>query len=122
MIREASVSLDYRLTIKAVIIKGSPSLWFFLLSLVSLILGACGDTPERTYRGFVVDVQESAPFVLKSIKLQSEDGEVRQFLFTDKLYDGFTPSHLREHMLLGDPVSVRYRDNDGILVIVSIKD
>ena len=35
---------------------------------------------------------------------------------------GFTPSHLKEHQLLGQTVLVSYGERDGLLVIVKIED
>ena len=34
----------------------------------------------------------------------------------------FTPSHLREHMLTGEDVSVRFRRADDVLIAVSVED
>ena len=98
-----------------------PLCYLALLSYTLIVLISCDDEAVRTYRGIVVDVKESEPFVLSSINLEGRDGEVKEFRIKREM-DGFTPSHLREHMVLGAPVFVRYRDDGGILVIVSISD
>jgi hypothetical protein len=34
----------------------------------------------------------------------------------------YTPSHLRQHMVQGVPIIVKYTEKDGVLTIVSISE
>ena len=35
---------------------------------------------------------------------------------------GFTPSHIREHMMQGKAVTVRFRERDGLFVALLVAD
>ena len=85
-----------------------------------LSLVACGGEELQTVRGAIVDVQQSSPFELGSLDLMDESGAVLRF--EARGYQGFTPSHLIEHMVQGLPISVTYRRGNGALVIVEIAD
>ena len=89
------------------------------LAMLVLALAACGGEGAESVRGAVVDVL--GPFVLGSIDIQDENGKIWHFEARGEL-EGFTPSHLREHMVQGLPVLVTYDDDGGALVIVSVTD
>ena len=64
---------------------------------------------------------------VETLRIRDESG--REFTFTtDQTGDqaggfvGFTPSHLKEHQLLGQTVLVSYVERDGLLVAVKIED
>lgn len=97
------------------------SVLYVALVLLVLALAGCGGEEAESVRGAVVDVQESTPFILGSIDVQDEDGKLWHFEARGEL-EGFTPSHLREHMVQGLPVLVTYDDDGGALVIVSVTD
>ena len=87
-----------------------------------LALGACGGDAGAV-RGHVVDVQSKSLLELTSVEIV--DGDGKRWTFEARGFSDpadFTPSHLREHMVLGEPVTVRYHDEDGVLVIDDIAD
>lgn len=94
---------------------------YVALAMLVLALAACGGEETESVRGAIVDVQESAPFILGSIDVQDEGGTLWHFEARGEL-EGFTPSHLREHMVQGLPVSVTYDEDGGTFVVVSITD
>ena len=57
---------------------------------------------------------------VETLRLLSEDGQ--EYRFTSEGFVGFTPSHLREHQLFGQPVTVSYVQKGGQLVAVAITD
>ena len=95
-----------------------------------LVLGswACGggtapsaDTTQAAeVTGALVGVESPSLLVLDSLDVRDAAGHVWHFLADG--YSGFTPSHLREHMVQGLPVTVRYRSEDGGLVLVEVTD
>ena len=56
------------------------------------------------------------------VSVDVEDAQGVMWHFVAGGFKGFTPSHLREHMVQGAPVSVRYRKENGTLVIEEITD
>ena len=93
------------------------------IAVVALLaLGACGGQ-SGAVRGHVVDVRSESLLEIESVEIMDGDGKRWRFEareFSDPA--DFTPSHLREHMVLGEPVTVRYRNEDGVLVIDDIDD
>ena len=57
---------------------------------------------------------------IESFRLSGEDGSL--YNFTTKDFIGFTPSHLLEHQALGEPVSVKYIENDGVSIALELTD
>ncbi len=57
---------------------------------------------------------------IETLRLLGEDGQ--EYRFTTEGFVGFSPSHLREHQLFGQPVIVSYVQRDGRLVAVAITD
>ena len=87
-----------------------------------LTLGACG-SQSGAIRGHLVDVQSESLLELTSAEIMDGDGKRWKFEARGFSEPGdFTPSHLREHMVLGEPVTVKYHDEDGVLVIDDITD
>ena len=67
-------------------------------------------------RGLLVEVESVSLTELDSLVLQ--DGAGKCWTFRAAGFIGITPSHLREHMALALPVTVRYRETaDGLLVV-----
>lgn len=87
-----------------------------------LVLAAC-DSQSGAVRGHVVDVQSKSLMELTSADIVDGGGKRWRFEargFSDP--SDFTPSHIREHMVLGEPVTVKYRKEDGVLMIDDITD
>ena len=71
-------------------------------------------------RGMVLEVVARNITEVETLRLLGEDG--REYRFTSEGFVGFTPSHLREHQLFGQPVVVGYVKKGGELVAVAITD
>lgn len=99
-------------------------LWSVLALALVLACGGNGaaanpDTAEQV-RGHVVEVVARNITQVETLRIQDENGRV--WAFTTEGFAGFTPSHLREHQLFGQPVLVSYVEKDGKLVAVDITD
>ncbi len=93
----------------------------FLCAAV-LIFAYCGTgegSPE-TVHGRITDVQIRSVTEVDSFSLSDATGETWSFTADGPLE--FTPSHLREHMLTGEDVSVRFRRAGDVLIAVSVED
>ncbi len=98
------------------------------LAIVVVALGGCDRTPEGTAKGLssftgtVTSFEAESLLELESITVVNESGEVLEFFADGRRLEEFTPAHVREHMVLGDPVEVTYRESGGRLLIVSLRD
>ena len=86
-----------------------------------------GNAPPLRVRGQIIEVVARNIAHVETLRIRDESG--REFTFTtDQAGDqsggfvGFTPSHLKEHQLLGQTVLVSYVERDGLLVAVKIGD
>ena len=99
-----------------------------LVSLPLLIVMLASCAPDfRTVEGYVTSVEGAAITEIKSFALQKSGGGPIRFTTETGIFDlssgrEVTPSHLREHMLLGQAVSVRYYESDGVFIAISIED
>ena len=96
-------------------------------TMLFTLAAACGETPPRTgaeseVRGMVQAVEPRSLLDIESLTVVDEQGVVWTFQGGPLTPAGFTPSHLREHMLLGEPVSVFYHAEGDALVIDDITD
>ena len=92
-----------------------------------LALSSCGgvDGPRddgEAVSGFVVDVQAKSLLELSSLTLRDEAGVTWKFEASGAGLGEFTPSHLRQHGILSEPVTVAFHRRDGVLVIDGITD
>ncbi len=71
-------------------------------------------------QGRVLEVVARNITEVETLRLLGEDD--REYHFTSEGFVGFTPSHLREHQLFGQPVIVNYVQKGGQLVAVAITD
>ena len=102
------------------------------LLLIALTAGAlaCGGNSARdsaieaaeTVQGFLQEVKSVSLLELESLTLVDERGTRWTFEASGRQVEGFTPSHLREHMVLGQPVIVTFHRENGALVINDITD
>ena len=102
------------------------------LAATFLMLLACGngdDTGAATSRpgeasgevqGLVVEVVGRNIVELETLRIRAEDGTVWTFTADGPLE--FSPSHLREHQLFGETVTVSYVRRGELLVAVEIGD
>lgn len=84
------------------------------------VAAACSSAGEQSVRGHVLDVQARSLTEVESLTLVDDQGKEWQFQAQGNV--GFTPSHIREHMLLGQPVTVFYREEGEALVAVRVTD
>ena len=102
------------------------------LAATFLMLLACGagnDTGAATsgpgeasgeVEGLVVEVTGRNIVELETLGIRAEDGTVWTFTAEGPLE--FSPSHLREHQLFGETVTVSYVRRGELLVAVKISD
>ena len=73
-----------------------------------------------TVRGLVVGLESKSLTNLYSITLMDQSN--REWYFIARGYQGFSPSHLKQHMLLGDPVLVVFHEDGNDLIVDDIED
>ena len=79
-------------------------------------------TSHSSFMGTVASFQAKTLLELESITIANESGVVLQFHAAGRRFEEFTPAHIREHMVLGDPVEVTYRQSEDRLLMVSLRD
>ena len=103
-----------------------------VVALLGLFLIGCGDSVSnsgedslRTFesvRGMVLEVEQESLISLAALEIQDSEGKVWRFEGRGKVVEGFTPSHLNEHKLLGQSVEVAFYREDDALVLEGITD
>lgn len=99
-----------------------------MIVLFLLLATACssGDTtygvPVRVMqvRGQIIDVVARNLAEIELLTIRDDAGQL--YTFTSEGFVQFTPSHLKEHQLFGQPVLVTYVEQEGRLVAVKIGD
>ena len=100
-----------------------PTTMLLLAVAVAMVATACGgeDGTENTVRGLVTDVRSRSIAEVETLTVQ-EEGTGKLWTFQTQGSVGFTPSHIREHMLQGQQVTVRYQEGQGQLIAVLVSD
>ena len=99
-----------------------------LMVMIALSLGCGGggaESPsadERTVRGRLTDVKAASLLEVESITVEPETGESFLLEADNRIFSGFTPSHLREHMLQGNLVTVTFHQEGERLVLNDVLD
>ena len=99
-----------------------------LSALFAGTMGACDGVSEETaegrhsFSGTVTNFSAKSLLELESVTVASETGVVLDFHAGGRRYEEFTPSHVREHMVLGHPVEVIYQRSGDMLLMVSLRD
>ena len=93
---------------------------FAALTAMATAAGCAAVAPIEEIRGQVVEVKAGTLIELTSLSIKDDQGEV--WRFEAESYRGFTPSHLREHMALADPVTVRFRRVGELKFIEEVTD
>jgi hypothetical protein len=91
-----------------------------------ILILSCNDDLEQQSKeyetiGRIIEVQAETLSIANKITLQSED-EIVEDYFIQTYIEEFSPMHLREHMITGDPVKVFYKISDNKNVINHIED
>jgi hypothetical protein len=80
-----------------------------------------GCQPTRELAGVVTGVEAAGLQRVEAITVKADDGRERRFVISaeaDRAGHAPSPSHLRQHMIQGDRIRVRYREAaDGPLAI-----
>ncbi len=76
--------------------------------------------PTDSVTGAVIEVVVTSIVETATLRVRDESGRV--WIFDAHDYRGMTPSHLREHMLQGLGVVVRFRRDDEALRVLEITD
>lgn len=97
---------------------GAAGLLLLLAALLSL--AACGGGEIRQVRGQVIEVSARDFAELETLRIRDAAG--REYRFTTEGFVGFTPSHVREHQLLGQSLLVTYEKRGEELVAVALAD
>ena len=79
-------------------------------------------TSPSVFSGLILELVPMTLLEFESIKVVDELGAVMEFHSGGRRFSHFTPSHIREHMVLGHGVVVSYRDGGGVFHIVEITD
>jgi len=103
-----------------------------VVALSGLFPAGCGDSASssdedsgrtiESVRGMVLDVEQESLISLAVLEIQDSEGRVWRFEGRGKVVEGFTPSHLNEHKLLGQSVEVAFYREDDALVLEGITD
>ena len=98
-----------------------------ILALMLAGVAACGEpapsvseTGPLQIRGRILEVVARNVTEVETLRLLGEDDQV--YRFTSEGFVGFTASHLLNHQLLGQPVTVSYVRKGEELVAVAITD
>lgn len=77
---------------------------------------------DPSVTGHVVEVESQSLTTFTSLVIRDDDGEI--WTFTGQgTFTGFTPSHLNEHKILGETVTIEYSEReDGSLIVTKISD
>ncbi len=98
----------------------SINITFILLAAAAVLTVACGGG-ERTVRGVVVEAEARSISEVAAFTIE-EEGSGKVWTFQADRPVGFTPSHIREHMMQGQAVTVRFRERDGLFIAVLVTD
>ena len=93
---------------------------FALLVFVPLFIASCRPERELQVRGQVVEVVPRNFSELEFLKIRDVDG--KEYSFETEGFVGFTPSHVKEHQLLGQSLLVTYEQRGEVLVAVRLED
>ena len=96
-----------------------------LAALVSGCGGADGTSSSgegRTVRGWITDVRSTSILEVESITVETETGESYVLEAGGRILSGFTPSHLREHMLQGTLVTITFHQEGERMALDDVRD
>ena len=95
--------------------------------MVSLAV-ACGSDPDpeiplaaqSEVTGVILDVAAASLALIETFSVQDDAGA--RWDFRGEGYRGWLPSHVRDHMVQGAPITVTYHEEDGVLMVNEIED
>src|SRR5258707_15772442 len=103
-----------------------PLLATTLLVLMSAIACTRSVPPTSTLRGVLLQVAAPSLTQVDSFSVRDDAGQVWDFRAASDFNAGathvMTPGHMRQHMALGDPVTITYRAEGSTLIALSPTD
>ena len=75
----------------------------------------------ETVHGLITHVDSRSLLRVRSLTVVDDSG-ARWVFEADRRFDDFTPSHLREHMVLGLPLTITFHREDGRLIMDELAD
>ena len=78
------------------------------------------ELPEAIVIGYIQDLEASSLTQIKRIQLKDLAGEISDFDGSE--FSGVLPSHLRQHLILGTPIEIRYFQLNDKKKILEIRD
>lgn len=88
---------------------------------LALILTACAkisDQEETSIRGLIRDFSASTLQSFDTVTVEDEKGILWRFSSNGRVFPGFSPSHLRDHMLTGESILVTYEKIENSMLLV----
>jgi hypothetical protein len=92
----------------------------FGLVLALLLLACTRDAGPKTVDGLVVNVTAASFSQIARFDVRTDDSRIITFAVEGDV--GVTPSHLRQHMVLAEPVIVTYRESADGPVATLVED
>ena len=92
-----------------------------LVALVLVGFLSCKESNHSEIIAYVTEVQSESLTRVKSLKVVDTGGKEWVFENVGK-FQGFTPSHLFEHSLNQEPIIIKFKEQLGRFIIVSIDD
>ena len=99
------------------------ALVFIIIILVSSVIACSGSSQSENHhiiRGQVISVIAKSISEVQSFEVKTPSGQIYQFHASG--FIGFTPSHIKEHQVTGQPVTVTYTASNDLLMAVEITD
>ena len=93
-----------------------------VLVCVLLFAAVSCKSETRSVRGLVVEVNAGSLLIVDTVTVEDEDQTMWTVHGGGRRFDGFPPSHLREHMVQALPVTVWFEEKDGKLYMKDISD
>ena len=84
-----------------------------------IIAAACGGG-DKQVTGLVLEAVDRSLTEIELIRLRDDDGRVWEFSTEGPV--GISAAHLLQHQLAGEKVLVTYREEDGRLIAVDVRD
>ena len=88
--------------------------------VIVLALGCEEEGAQLQVRGQVIEVVPRNFSELENFRIRDQSG--KEYVFESEGFIGFTPSHVREHQLLGQTILVTYEKRGDRLVAVFLED
>lgn len=89
--------------------------------MILISLTACiSNQSIKEIRGHVIHVESNSLTIVSEIHIKDKNKKI--FILKPQIYKGFTPSHLRHHQIVNEPITIKYILNNGILTIISMDD